>query len=102
MVDKQLTKTSNPELLEKVRRAVSSLVETQQDITFDTVARLVGVARSTLYRNPAVRQLIMTAKSPGVQENDIAVFKEELSKIRQILDEISRNLEHLVHQSPRG
>jgi len=47
--------------LDKVQEAIAGLHECGAPITFPAVARAVGVARSTLYRNPSARVLVTAA-----------------------------------------
>ena len=53
---------ADAEMSVRVRRAVDDLVRAGITPSFYSVAELAGVARSTLYRKPALRQMVDGAK----------------------------------------
>lgn len=99
MPDQQQTKRTKPALLDKVQAAIAVLHENEEQVTFPAVARTVGVARSTLYRNPGVRGLVAAAKQKvAVEGADIISLRSVLAEIRQSLDEVKQSLDYLVER----
>jgi len=58
-------KNKSTETLEKVLSVIEALKLTDATINFSTVSKVSGVARSYLYRNPVIRQMIIQSR-----END--------------------------------
>ncbi|ADE56184.1 DUF6262 family protein [Aminobacterium colombiense] len=90
--DKQTTKKERKELIEAVHTALEELLMSQQHIDFKAVARKLGIARSTLYRNPIVREEIAAAREksrvssislPQLQE-EIRLLKERVQKLEDV------------------
>jgi len=99
MPHRQQTKRTKPALLDKVEAAIVILREGDEAVTFPAVARAVGVARSTLYRNPGVRGLVAVAKQKAAVEGaDIISLRSVLEQIRHSLDEVKQSLDYLVER----
>lgn len=62
MQEKQRTKREKPSLVEAVDRAIEEMTEAKEEVDFLSVARKIGVARSTLYRNTMAREHIAAAR----------------------------------------
>jgi len=88
-----------PALLDKVEAAIVILREGDEVVSFTAVARAMGVARSTLYRNPGVRRLVAAAKQKvEVEGGDIISLRSVLAEIRHSLDEVKQSLDYLVER----
>ncbi len=99
MPDRQQTKRTKLALLDMVQAAIAVLHEGNEEVTFPSVARAVGVARSTLYRNPGVRVLVAAAKQKVTVEGaDIISLRSVLAEIRHSLDEVKQSLDYLVER----
>ncbi|MDP2954538.1 MAG: DUF6262 family protein [Chloroflexota bacterium] len=99
MPDQQQTKRTKPALLDKVQAAIAVLHEGDEEVTFPAIAHAVGVARSTLYRNPSVRGLVAAAKQKvEVEGADIISLRSILEQIRHSLDEVKQILDCLVER----
>ena len=99
MPGRQQTKRMKPALLDKVEAAIVILREGDEVVSFTAVARAMGVARSTLYRNPGVRRLVAAAKQKvEVEGGDIISLRSVLAEIRHSLDEVKQSLDYLVER----
>lgn len=89
-------KRSGSDLLDRVRDALAELSTLGVRISFPMVADAVGVAKSTLYRNPEATRLIEAAREaslglPRRQDADAS----ELESLRQELAALQRENEQL-------
>lgn len=99
MPDRQQTKRTKPALLDKVQEAITTLHEGGDEITFLAIADAVGVARSTLYRNPKARGLVATAKQKvAVEGADIIGLRSDVAQIRRSLKDVKQSLDYLVER----
>lgn len=97
MVDKQQSKHANAELVEKVEQALAVVRKTGERVTFAALAQTVGVARSTLHRDPAARQLILSAKlEQATADSESVIACSRHSQIMRVLEEIKQQLAILV------
>ncbi len=99
MLDRQQTQRTDPALLDKVQEAIAVLHERGAPITFPAVARAVGVARSTLYRNPSARGLVAAAKHKvAVEGAELISLRKDLALIRHALEEVKQSVDYLVQR----
>jgi len=91
MQEKQRTKREKPSLVEAVDRAIEEMTEAKEEVDFLSVARKIGVARSTLYRNTVAREHIAAAReyqklSFNTQWNllnEVEVLKQRVSVLER-------------------
>jgi len=74
--EKQMTKNERKELINSVEKAIDTLISEGKKIDFSEVASKLGVARSTLYRNPTVRSKIISARNEMKTRGDILLDLE--------------------------
>ncbi len=75
--EKQITKNERKELINSVEEAIQTLTEEGKKVDFSEVASKLGVARSTLYRNPTVRSKIISARNEMKTRGDILLDLEK-------------------------
>lgn len=99
--EKQMTKNERKELIKSVEEAIQSLTKEGKKIDFSEVASKLGVARSTLYRNPTVRSKIISARNEMKTRGDILldlekrlyIMENKLEKIEVITNENKSRLD---------
>jgi predicted DNA-binding transcriptional regulator YafY len=97
MTDRQQTKRAKDELIARVEAAIASLRKAARNVTFPALADELHVARSTLYRNIVVRQLIAAAKQKvQVDAADIVVMRNTIADIHSSIKEVNEKLDMLV------
>lgn len=62
MQEKQRTKREKPSLVDAVDKAIEEMTKGKEEVDFLSVAKKIGVARSTLYRNTIAREHIAAAR----------------------------------------
>ena len=91
------TKKEKVQLIQATEAAIQKLFQEEKKIDFQSVARELGVARSTLYRNPTVRSLISNARnSQFLSMDSIDRFENEIEELKErvgYLEETVRKLE---------
>ena len=103
MVDKQVTQRVKQELIEQVQEALEKLSLQGKEISYVSLARELGVARSTLYRNEPVRHLVTAAKQYlTVKASDILSLKHEVTELRRVLEGVKARLDELVSRKKEG
>jgi septal ring factor EnvC (AmiA/AmiB activator) len=75
--EKQMTKNERKELINSVEKTIETLTREGKKIDFSEVASKLGVARSTLYRNPTVRSKIISARNEMKTRGDILLDLEK-------------------------
>jgi len=80
----KLEKRGKQSLFDAVKVAIDEMKAAGQDVDFQSVARKLGVARSTLYRNALVRELVEKARTEKrgrvVPYSDLIVVVEDLKR----------------------
>ncbi|MFO7882336.1 MAG: DUF6262 family protein [Kosmotogaceae bacterium] len=74
--EKQMTKNERKELINSVEKAIETLTREGRKVDFSEIALKLGVARSTLYRNPTVRSKIISARNEMKTRGDILLDLE--------------------------
>lgn len=83
MSKKQYTKKEKATLIKAVEKALLDLEEEGMRIDFQIMARRLGTARSTLYRNPTVRRIITEARDrQELSSNYLYQLQEEMNNLR--------------------
>jgi septal ring factor EnvC (AmiA/AmiB activator) len=101
--EKQMTKNERKELINSVEKTIETLTREGKKIDFSEVASKLGVARSTLYRNPTVRSKIISARNEMKTRGDILLdlenrlysMENKLLGIETALKEHKRKLNEL-------
>jgi hypothetical protein len=79
---------TTPSLLNRVERACADLRRDDQTITFTAVATRAGLARSTLYRNPALRTVVDHHRHE-TSDTTINAITDEITTLRTAVDAIA-------------
>lgn len=103
--DKQVTKKEKKELLEQVEKELKELKETGETINFKVLSRKLGIARSTLYRNTSVRQMVTAAREDRRIPSDIisklldnnAELEKRVSMLEKKVARLEEGLNNSVH-----
>lgn len=96
MLEKQKTKREKPSLIEAVDRAIEKMTEAKEEIDFLSVARKIGVARSTLYRNTVVREHIVAAREyQRLSFNTQWNLLNEVETLKERVEALERKVEDL-------
>jgi hypothetical protein len=96
MLEKQKTKREKPSLIEAVDRAIEKMTEAKEEVDFLSVARKIGVARSTLYRNTVVREHIAAAREyQRLSFNTQWNLLNEVETLKERVEALERKVEDL-------
>ncbi|MDN5318216.1 DUF6262 family protein [Thermovirga lienii] len=92
----RLEKRGKQGLFDAVKVAIDEMKASGQDVDFQSVARKLGVARSTLYRNSLVRELVEKARTEKrgkvVPYSDLITVVEDL---KRRVEELERKVQEL-------
>jgi hypothetical protein len=100
MHEKQRTRYEKPSLIEAVDRAIEEMTEASEEVDFISVARRIGVARSTLYRNTIVREHIAAAREKQrLSLNTQWKLTSEVESLKQRVEVLEREVESLKKHS---
>lgn len=103
MKDKQYTKKEKATLIARVEKAVEELRETGCQVDFQAVSRKLGIARSTLYRNPTVRQIITrTREQQQLAANTLFHLQQEISALKARVEQLEEQLQELSNHAPKN
>ena len=61
-------KKKNEETIQRVHRVIDELYAQEEQVNFETVARLAGVSRGTLYNNEELRDRIQRLRAGGTDQ----------------------------------
>ncbi|WP_460836083.1 hypothetical protein, partial [Nocardioides hungaricus] len=78
-----------PSILNDVERACVQLRRDGQPVTFTAVAATIGTARSTLYRNPAIRAMINEQRHREAANGTLTGLTDEIATLRTVVDELA-------------
>lgn len=85
--------------LNRVERACAQLARDGKPVTFTAVADLTGIGRSTLYRDPTLREVIEANRHQAATGGDIAALTDEIATLRTAIealaDKVRRHEEQL-------
>ncbi|MFP4482984.1 MAG: DUF6262 family protein [Thermovirgaceae bacterium] len=96
MQEKQRTKREKPSLVEAVDKAIEEMTEAKEEVDFLSVARKIGVARSTLYRNTVAREHIAAAREyQRLSVNTQWNLLKEVEALKQRVEGLERKVEGL-------
>ncbi len=70
------------DLVAQVEAALHALVAADQPITFTAVAEHAGLARATLYRNPALRALVEEHRAGQADTRTLSGLSTEIAHLR--------------------
>ena len=90
--------------LTAVEQACADLLAAGQPVTFTSVARLSGISRPALYRNPSLRAVVEDHRSPGHQPHTLTGLNAEVAHLRTALEAVServRNQEERIRRLER-
>lgn len=79
--------------LNQIERACADLARNGQPITFASVAERTGTARSTLYRNQALRA-VMEHHRRAAPEGTITAITDELATLRAAIQTLADTVRH--------
>jgi hypothetical protein len=96
MREKQRTKREKPSLVEAVDRVIEEMTEAKEEVDFLSVARKIGVARSTLYRNTVAREHISAAREyQRLSLNTQWNLLNEVEALKKRVEALERKVEGL-------
>jgi len=75
--------------LNRVERACTELRRDGHQVTFTAVAAATGTARSTLYRNAAIRAVINEQRHRHATGGTLAGLTDEIATLRTVIDELA-------------
>ncbi len=94
---KKVTKKEKTALIYATEKAVQELIENGQRVDFQSVARKLGVARSTLYRNQTVYSIIAHARYNQYYAGDpIAHLQWEIEGLKERVTELEERIGQVV------
>ncbi len=99
MVKRKVTQKEKTNLIHATEKALRELNEGGEKIDFQAVARKLGVARSTLYRNQTVYSLINNARHNQFFVSDpINHFQREIEGIKGRLEELEEKVARIMEK----
>lgn len=99
MTKRKVTQKEKANLINATERAIQELNESGEKIDFQAVARKLGVARSTLYRNQTVYSLIANARNNQFLVSDpINHFQREIEGIKGRLDVLEEKVALILEE----
>ena len=97
-----MTKKEKRSLIRAVDQTIKKLENNNWEISFSTVAREIGVARSTLYRNPTARKKIEKArrKKELAIDNEALIYelKGEIKEIKNKMDRLENKFDLILEE----
>jgi ABC-type Fe2+-enterobactin transport system substrate-binding protein len=98
----------NKDTIRKVNKAIDRLKRTNQPVNFETVAKLAGVARATLYNNPLLKERILSLRelsktnlsteASATKKNKMQLQEEKITALREKLKQLERDKSKLIEQ----
>ena len=88
-------------VLNDVERACVQLRRDSQPVTFTAIAAATGIARSTLYRNTAIRALINEQRHRDAASGTLTGLTDEIATLRTIIDELAARVRRHEEQLRR-
>lgn len=79
--------------LNQIERACVDLARDGHPITFVGIAQRTGIARSTLYRNPALRTVIEEHRR-AAPDGTITTITDELATLRATVQTLANTVRH--------
>ena len=79
----------NDNILRRVERACTDLLDTGQQITFTAVAAKTGLARTTLYRNQRLRAVIDEHRTHQAEARTLSGLTSEIAHLRTALEAVA-------------
>ena len=92
---------TTPSVLNDVERACVQLRRDGAPVTFTAVAAATGIARSTLYRNPAFRALINEHRHRDATNGTLTGLTDEIATLRTVVDELAARVRRHEEQLRR-
>jgi hypothetical protein len=92
------------DLVQHVEQVCLDLARAGQDVTFATVAARTGLSRSTLYRHPELRALLVEYRIRGREALTLTGLAVEIDQLRQGLEAVAartRRHEELLRRLTR-
>ncbi len=80
------------DLVAQVEAALTALSHDDQPVTFTAVAERAGLARATLYRNPALRALIEEHRSGQADTRTLTGLNTEIAHLRTALEAVAERV----------
>jgi Family of unknown function (DUF6262) len=80
----------------RVETALAHLVAADRPITFTAVAEEAGIARATLYRNPALRAVVDEYRAHQLDARTLSGLSAEIAYLRTALEALSARVR--VHE----
>ncbi len=93
-----------PNLTQRVEQACLELAAAGQDVSFATVAARLQLGRSTLYRRPELRALVMEHRLRGREALTLSGLAVEIDQLRKSLEAVAartRQHEELLRRLTR-
>lgn len=86
--------TRHEELVRRTRAAIEELAGQSKRISFYSVAEKAGIARSTLYRSPDLRQLVKSARAgEAIPLSDEGALRTRIAELEQELEIAKREIQ---------
>ncbi len=85
---------TNADLVHQVEQICVDTARAGQDVTFATIATRTGLSRSTLYRHPELRALILEHRRRGREALTLTGLAVEIDQLRQGLEAVAARTRH--------
>jgi DNA-binding IclR family transcriptional regulator len=73
----------NSQLVQKITQAIRELQQHSDPVNLSRVARQSGVPRSTIYRYPALRQLVEEVQEHSELQWKVRLMRREVAELRR-------------------
>lgn len=84
--------------LNRVERACTQLRHDSQPVTFTAVAVCTGLARTTLYRDPAIRAVIEEHRHRAASGGTLTGLTEEIATLKTAVDALATKVRRQEEQ----
>jgi hypothetical protein len=85
----------------RVERACAQLARDGKPVTFTAVADLTGLGRSTLYRDPTLRDVVEANRHQAATGGDVAALTDEIATLRTALEALAEKVRRHEEQLRR-
>ena len=92
---------TNTSTLNRVERACAQLHRDGHEVTFTAVAAATGLGRSTLYRDPTIREVIAEHRLRTASGGTITSLTDEIATLRATVNALAERVRHHEEQLRR-
>ena len=89
---------TSPERTARAEQACAELAAAGQPVTFTAVADRAGIARTTLYRDPALRALVDSHRHGAASVGTLTGLADDIAALRTAIEAVAARVRHHEEQ----